>query len=174
MLSTLANLGARLHIVSKKRRANWRKRLDDLDARLSGKVGTQHRLGAAGLILTSQLLQKAITFVAILAAGFHLTPGQLIAVMSAGVVIGWISTIVPMGIGISEGGNAALFSLIGAPLSLGVALALARRVNQCVFAGLGFAILAADKVASKVHGTLAGKAKRRQPATTSPTLPVQA
>ncbi|MDB4952518.1 MAG: hypothetical protein JWO36_87 [Myxococcales bacterium] len=172
MLSTLANLGARLHIVSKKRRANWRKRLDDLDARLSGKVGAQHRAGAAALILTSQLLQKAITFVAILAAGFHLTPGQLIAVMSAGVVIGWISTIVPMGIGISEGGNVALFSLIGAPLSLGVALALARRVNQCVFAGFGFAILAGDKVASKVHGHLTGKQTRRR--TTSRTLPVQA
>ena len=174
MLSTLANLGARLHLVSKKRRASWRKRLDDLDGRLSGKVGAQHHLGAAGLILTSQLLQKAITFVAIVAAGFHLTPGQLIAVMSAGVVIGWVSTIVPMGIGISEGGNAALFSLIGAPLSLGVALALARRVNQVVFAGLGFAILAGDKVAAKVHGTLKAGKQRRLGATTSQTLPVQA
>ena len=76
--------------------------------------------------------------------------GWLISLV-AGVVLGWISTIIPMGLGISEGSTAALFALIGAPSALGVALALARRVNQVVFALLGFAILTLDRVASRVH-----------------------
>ena len=44
----------------------------------------------------------------------------------------------------------ALFTLIGAPPSLGVALALAKRVNQIVFAGLGFGVLAVDRIATQV------------------------
>ena len=89
-----------------------------------------------------------------MAAGYTLGPGQFLALCSAGVVLGWISTIIPMGLGISEGGNVALFALIGAPTALGVALALARRVNQVVFALLGFTILTADRVASRVHRQL--------------------
>jgi uncharacterized membrane protein YbhN (UPF0104 family) len=86
----------------------------------------------------------------ILASGYALGGPQLIAILSAGVVLGWCCSIVPMGIGVAEGGNCALFVLIGAPASLGVALALAKRVNQIVFAALGFGVLAADKIATHV------------------------
>src|SRR5262249_43358070 len=129
----------------------WSQRLGDLDARLRGDEGTTHRAGATGLIVTSQLLQKLAVWIAIVAAGYHLAPGQLIAVMFAGVLISWISAVVPMGIGVLEVGNVALFSLVGAPLSLGVALALTRRVNQVVFASIGFIVLSVDKVASQVR-----------------------
>lgn len=45
---------------------------------------------------------------------------------------------------------AMLFALIGAPSSVGVALAFARRVNQIIFAALGFSVLAADRIAKHV------------------------
>ena len=150
LLTTLANVAARLHLVSRPRRARWAASLDELDARLRGDVSGEHRKGAAALVIASQLIQKLVTWATIVAAGYHLSPAQIIAVLSAGVVIGWISTLVPLGLGVAEGGNAALFSIIGAPLSLGVALALARRVNQIVFAIIGFGVLAADRVAGRV------------------------
>jgi uncharacterized protein (TIRG00374 family) len=154
MLTTLTALLARVRVISSARQERWNERLQDLDSRLRGDVGTDHRRGAVLSIAASQVIQKALTYVTVLAAGYELAPGQFLALLSAGVVLGWIATIIPMGLGISEGGNVALFALMGAPTALGVALALARRVNQVVFALLGFTILAADRVASRVHHQL--------------------
>ena len=53
--------------------------------------------------------------------------------------------------------------MIGAPPALGLALAFARRVNQIVFAVLGFIVLAADRVASRVHGESCAPAAPAQP-----------
>ena len=161
MLSTLTAALARLHIISKARHERWKDRLKDLDRRLRGEVGGEHRRGAIAAIAVSQLLQKGLTYGTVMAAGYLLGPGQFLALLSAGVVLGWISTIIPMGLGISEGGNVALFALIGAPTALGVALALARRVNQVVFALLGFTVLTADRVASRVHRELRTSATHR-------------
>jgi len=151
MLAKLANMLARLHLISRKRREKWNETLSDVDARLSGHSDGEHRRKAIACIAASQLLQKTLSYLTVLAAGYHLSPGQFLALLSAGVLVGWISTIIPMGLGISEGGNVALFTLIGAPASLGLALALARRVNQVVFAAIGFFVLMADRVAQHVH-----------------------
>ncbi len=152
MLATLSNALARIHIISKKRRASWNKTLEEVDARLKGSDDGPHRRRAITFIAISQFLQKTLTYLTVLSAGYALSAGQFLALLSAGVLLGWISTIIPMGLGISEGGNVALFSVIGAPPPLGLALAFARRVNQIVFAVIGFFVLTADRVASRVHG----------------------
>ena len=152
MLSTLSKALARVHIISKKRLASWKKTLEEVDKRLQGDDDGDHRRKAIICVAISQLLQKALTYFTIFSAGYVLSPGQFLALLSAGVLLGWISTLVPMGLGIAEGGNVALFTLIGAPPSLGLALALARRVNQIVFAVIGFSVLAADRVTTRVHG----------------------
>lgn len=151
MLSTLSNGLARLRIISKKRRQKWSKTLEEVDARLRGQ-DVAHRKHAIAFLAISQALQKFLTFLVVYAAGYVLSPGQFLALVSAGVLLGWISTIIPMGLGISEGGNVALFGLIGAPASLGLALALARRVNQIVFAAIGFVVLSADRLGTHLHG----------------------
>lgn len=154
MLTTLSNALARARIISRQRRESWNQLLDEVDARLRGSDDGAHRRKAITFIVISQCLQKSLTYVTVLLAGYALSAGQLLALLSAGVLLGWISTIIPMGLGISEGGNVALFSVIGAPPSLGLALAFTRRVNQIVFAVMGFAVLTADRVASRVHGRL--------------------
>jgi uncharacterized membrane protein YbhN (UPF0104 family) len=122
-----------------------------VDSRLRGQ-DVRQRSHAIAFLALSQALQKFLTFLVVFAAGYTLSPGQFLALVSAGVLLGWISTIIPMGLGISEGGNVALFSLIGAPASLGLALALARRVNQIVFAAIGFIVLTADRLGAHLHG----------------------
>jgi uncharacterized protein (TIRG00374 family) len=151
MLSTLTGLLARVRILSKQRRDKWKATLEEVDARLRGQDVARRRHALVFLLL-SQALQKFLTFLVVYAAGYTLSPGQFLSLVSAGVLLGWISSIIPMGLGISEGGNVALFSLIGAPSSLGLALALARRVNQVVFASIGFAVLTADRVGTHIHG----------------------
>ena len=157
MLTTLSNALARMHIISKQRRESWNKTLTDVDARLRGQDDAKERRLAITFIAVSQLLQKGLAYFTILSAGYAMSPGQFLALLSAGVLLSWISTIIPMGLGISEGGNVALFTLIGAPPSLGLALALARRVNQVVFAVIGFVVLAADRVGTHVHGRISSR-----------------
>ena len=150
MLSVLARIARRLRVISEARHERWRDQLADIDRRLRGDDHNEHRTRAMALICISQLLQRGVIWIALLAAGYSLDAAQLIAVLSAGVLLTWISALVPMGVGVSEGGNGVLFALIGAPTSLGVALAFARRVNQILFAALGFSVLAADRIADKV------------------------
>lgn len=161
MLSTLANALARMHVISKQRRDGWNKTLAEVDARLKGSDDGEHRRKAIACVAISQLLQKALTYFTIMSAGYVMSPGQFLALLSAGVLLQWISAIIPMGLGISEGGNAALFTLIGAPASLGLALALARRVNQIVFAAIGFFVLTANHLAVRVQGRLKPRPTRR-------------
>ena len=156
MLSTLSNALAHLHIISKDRRKSWNETLEEVDRRLRGQ-DTAHTRKAITFIAISQLGQKAVTYATVLAAGYVLSAGQFMALCSAGMLLGWISTIIPLGLGISEGGNVALFALIGAPAPLGLALALARRVNQVVFATIGFFVLTADRVASRVRTHMTGR-----------------
>jgi hypothetical protein len=151
MLTTLTGFLARLHLISKARRDKWNKTLDEVDRRLRGQ-DVEHRRHALVFIFASQALQKTLGFLVVYAAGYTLSPGQFLALVSAGVLLGWVSTIIPMGLGILEGGNVALFSLIGAPASLGLALSLSRRVNQIVFAAIGFIVLTTDKVGTHIHG----------------------
>jgi len=162
MLTTLVNTISRLHIISKTRRDKWNKTLGEIDERLRGQ-DVAHRRKALFFICLSQTLQKGIAFLVVYAAGYTLSPGQFLALVSAGVLLGWVSTIVPMGLGISEGGNVALFSLIGAPAALGLALSISRRVNQIVFATIGFIVLAGDKAGTHIHGRVRTKWPAKAP-----------
>jgi uncharacterized membrane protein YbhN (UPF0104 family) len=160
MLSTLSNGLARMRVISKQRRERWNETLNEVDARLRGADDGDYRRKAIAYVVVSHVLQKGLTYFTIMSAGYMMSPGQFLALLSAGVLIAWISTIVPMGLGIAEGGNAALFTLIGAPAALGLALALARRVNQVVFAAIGFFVLAADRVGTHVHGRITTRGTR--------------
>lgn len=168
MLTTLSATLARLRIISKERRDRWNKTLSEVDQRLRGQ-DVEHRRRALVFIFASQALQKTIAFLVVFAAGYTLSPGQFLALVSAGVLLGWISTIIPLGLGILEGGNVALFSLIGAPASLGLALSLSRRVNQVVFAVIGFIVLTTDKVGTSLHGRVRSRLAKPRPTAAAPT-----
>lgn len=163
MLTTLSTVLARARLISKERLASWNGTLSGVDARLAGTDDGAYRRRAIACVALSQLLQKSILYFTILAAGYAMSPGQFLALLSAGLIVGWVSSIVPMGLGILEGGNVALFTLIGAPPSLGLALALAKRVNQVVFAAIGFIVLAADRVGVRVQLHLASRLTVAEP-----------
>jgi len=167
MLATLATGLARLHVISEKRREKWQKTLEEVDDGLRGRA-EQQRGRAIACLAGSQAIQKSLTFLVVYAAGYTLSPGQFLALVSAGVLLGWISTIIPMGLGISEGGNVALFGLIGAPASLGLALSLARRVNQIVFATIGFVVLSLDRVGTHLRGRVRGRWPSKKHAAVAP------
>ena len=159
MLHALVWVAEKLHLVSHERRARWEDKLVEIDERLRGVRDPGRMRRATLFVVASKTLGWFSSWLIVAAAGYQLGLGELAALLSAGVVLGWLSTLVPMGLGIAEGGNYGLFSIIGAPPALGVSLALAKRVLQIVYAIIGFAVLAGYRVgerrdrASVVRGT---------------------
>jgi hypothetical protein len=84
----------------------------------------------------------------VLAGTGHLVGvGTMAALATAGLVISWSSMIVPMGLGLSDGGTAALFVALGASPSLGVTVVLGQRVTQLLYAAFGLTLLGAPALA---------------------------
>lgn len=160
MLSSLVAAGGRLHLVSKKRRDRWRARLRAIDDRLRGTRGGGRRV-AVLYVIASKILTWVSIWVVLAAIGYYASVGEIAALLSAGVVIGWIGTIVPLGVGVTESGNYALFRAFGAPPAIGVALAVARRIVHLGFAGIGFVLLAVWRASSTARRRIRARTRSK-------------
>ncbi len=69
--------------------------------------------------------------------------GPVFVVMAAaiGVLIDSLASIVPLGIGAKEGGQAGLFELLGAGAMAGLSLSLVSRIRILVIAALGLLVM---------------------------------
>lgn len=167
MLASVVAVAARLRLVSRKRRKAWAARLADIDVRLGRDGDHRGRTQAILLVLLSKTLGWGTTWLTVAVVGYTLELPELTALLSAGVVLGWMSTVVPMGLGVSEGGNYALFAMIGAPASLGVSLSLSRRVMQVLLAVVGFSVLALYRLSQRIAARAARLRQRRAKAARS-------
>jgi hypothetical protein len=73
----------------------------------------------------------------------------VVGVLSLGVLISWMSAVVPFGIGVQDGSNYAIFELLGSSGALGVLFTLVSRARTLVIAGVGFAIMAFAHTANR-------------------------
>jgi uncharacterized protein (TIRG00374 family) len=161
MLSSLVGAGVRLRLVSRRRRTKWHARLARIDDRLRGSEGPGRR-AAVAYVITSKVLGWASIWAILSATGYLASVGEMAALLSAGVVIGWVATIVPMGVGVTESGNFTLFRALGAPPAHGVALALTRRIIHLVFAALGFVLLALWRASANARRRLRARSQRKR------------
>jgi uncharacterized protein (TIRG00374 family) len=167
---TFAGIAGTLRILSKKRRARWQKTLEDIDARLLPRrlpAGSKRRArlrqrlgGGTAWVLLSKVLSWIGIWTILAAAGHPVGPGFLAAIVTAGVLIGWISNLVPMGLGISETGNYALFRAMGADPALGVTLVVARRVVTLLFAAIGLILIATNETVARTRKVRRGRGPR--------------
>ena len=65
----------------------------------------------------------------------------IIGVLSVGVLIAWIAAIVPLGMGLADGGNYALYSLLGATGEQGLFVTLLTRARSVTVAMLGLGMM---------------------------------
>ena len=107
----------------------------------------------------SRLLSLVSMWVVLRSVGYTAGPGTVAAIATAGTLISMIASVVPMGLGISEGSNAALFAALGAPASLGVTMVLGSRITLLVYAAIGLFLLSASSVV--VVGAKRVQGKRR-------------
>jgi uncharacterized membrane protein YbhN (UPF0104 family) len=78
----------------------------------------------------------------VLHANGHAPPLAVMAVIAtAGTLVNIVANMVPLGLGVAEGGTAALMAALGQPASLGVTMAVARRGVQLLYAAFGLTLL---------------------------------
>jgi uncharacterized membrane protein YbhN (UPF0104 family) len=133
-----------MRIISKERADRWRKKLGKLDSDLQA-LHADHTPGtkkALVFLAAERLVSWASTIVVLAAVGVHLHPALVVGVLSVGVLISWISAVVPFGLGVADGSNYALFSALGAAGAIGVFVTLLNRARTLVIALFGFVIMA--------------------------------
>jgi uncharacterized membrane protein YbhN (UPF0104 family) len=101
-------------------------------------------------VIASKLVSWTSTITLIAAVGVNITPTLVVGVLSVGLLIGWISQIVPMGLGVQDGGNYALFGILGATGPQGLLVAMLQRARSVSVAILGLGVFAALQVINRL------------------------
>jgi hypothetical protein len=142
-LSTLIGLLRGVRIISAARLDDWRARLRDVDRHIaelhSTSAGTWHGIL---WVVASRIVTWTATMMLIRAVGVALTPHLVIGVLSVGVLIAWIATVVPLGLGLADGGNYALYNVLGASGAHGAFVTMLNRGRSLAIAVVGFAVMA--------------------------------
>ncbi len=157
MLASLVDAVRSVRIIGADRAERWRKKLDEIDKwKPRRSDGFRKRWLPAMWVIGSRLLSLVSMWIVLRSVGYTAGPGTVAAIATAGTLISMIASVVPMGLGISEGSNAALFAALGAPASLGVTMVLGSRITLLVYATIGLFLLSASSVvvvgAKKVQG----------------------
>lgn len=160
MLASLAGLAVRLRLLSRARHGRWEARLRGVDDQLrlvSGARVADRWLGIAALT-ASRLSSMALSLLILHAVGVPITAGFVLAWTVASFVIYFAATLVPMGVGVSEGGYWGFFRAIGHDPAQGVALVLARRTVTIVYAAVGLVLVTTSETVKRVRAQQAGTA----------------
>lgn len=147
-LGTLVDGARRIRLLSPSRAEAWRHRVADVDAQVRefGRPGA--RLGIA-YVFGSRVLNWAGTVAVMIAAGVPLTAPLVIANLSVGILITWISNVIPLGLGLADGTNYALYGVLGATGSHGLVFTMINRARTCVLAGMGLVVMLVANLAAR-------------------------
>jgi hypothetical protein len=139
-----------LRIISTNRGTAWRTRVAAIDARVRG-IGDARSSGLGrGLagVLGSRAINWIGTIVVLHAAEIPMTAPLVVAMLSVGILITWMSNVIPLGLGIADGTNYVLYGILGAAPVAGLLFTLVNRLRTVVLALLGLTIMA---IANALH-----------------------
>jgi hypothetical protein len=153
VLSSIARLLRKLRILSEKRYLKWHDSLDSVDnkMRISEGARSRDRIGGIFAVALSRLTSMSLSLLILHAVGESITVGFVAAYTVGGFAIYMLSTLVPMGLGISEGGNYWLFRALGENPARGVTLVVARRVTVVLYAAIGLVLVAASETVARAR-----------------------
>lgn len=100
-------------------------------------------------VAASKLIAWTSTILLVYAIGIMPRPAVVVGVLSVGVIIQWVSQVVPMGLGIADGGNYALFGLLGATGPQGILVTMMNRARSVIVALLGLGVLLIMQIKSR-------------------------
>jgi hypothetical protein len=143
-VSSLVGILRRTRLISVDRAKDWKEKLKETDQH----IRELHKHRSSGtyrglmFVLVAKLLTVASTITVMAALDIDLTAKLIIGVLSVGVLVTWISAIVPLGMGLADGGNYALYSLLGAGGDHGMYYTMLTRARSLLIAVLGLGALA--------------------------------
>jgi hypothetical protein len=153
VLSSIARVLRGMHLLSEKRFAKWHDSLLAVDDKMRLSTGARARDRWVGIvsIVMSRGTSMTLSLLILHAVGEPITVGFVAAYTVGGFIIYMLSTLVPMGLGISEGGNYELFRALGENPARGVTLVVARRVTLVVYAAIGLVLVAASETVQRAR-----------------------
>jgi uncharacterized protein (TIRG00374 family) len=150
--STIVDIIRRTRLISADRSAKWKEKLVEVDKH----IRELHKNRSAGTwkgilwVGASKLALYTSTIILLVAVDIDLNPALVIGVFSVGVLIQWISSIVPMGLGLADGGNYAMYKVLGSSGPHGMAVTMLNRARSVTVAILGLGAMAVMWVANRI------------------------
>ncbi|HUS30025.1 MAG TPA: lysylphosphatidylglycerol synthase transmembrane domain-containing protein [Kofleriaceae bacterium] len=137
--------------VSRERAEKWSAKLAEIDRHVRELQSDRSPGTRAGLLFVcaARLCSWTATGVVLHAVGVEIGFVLLCGVLSVGVLIGWISSIVPFGMGVADGGNYALFKVLGATGAHGVFVTLLGRARSLTLALVGLLVMVGGHSANR-------------------------
>ena len=152
-VTTVVDILHRLRIIKTERANDWRARLVDVDRHIR-ELHTNRSAGTwKGIlwVLASKSMSWSSSIALVAAVGVDVDAIMVVGVLSVGILIGWISQIVPMGLGLQDGGNYALFGILGATGPQGLLVAMLQRARSVSIAILGLGVFATLQILNRLE-----------------------
>ena len=150
-IATLIGALRTLGLVGAPRAARWTTRVTAFDASIQAFDNPWSRRGVLA-VAGSRVLHCAATIAVLRAADVPLTPAVVIGMLSVGIIVTWMSSIVPLGLGLADGTNYFLYGLLGASPLAGLAFTMVNRTRTCVLAAMGLAIMLLANLLDRAAG----------------------
>lgn len=131
-----------LRLISVQRWTRWRAGTVHIDEMVR-ELGTTRssRIGIA-FLFGSRLLNWVGTVVMLYAAGLPVSVPMVVGLISVGALVNYVAHVVPLGLGIAEGGNYLLYRALGAPGLAGIDFTMVYRVRTVLLSAIGLTVLA--------------------------------
>jgi uncharacterized membrane protein YbhN (UPF0104 family) len=152
-LETILAGARRARFLSEERATRWTAKVAEIDRHVKELQSDQSpgTRAALAFVIAARLCSWSAATIVLYAVGAQLGFTLLAGVLSVGVLIGWISSIVPFGMGVADGGNYALFDVLGASGAHGVLVTLLGRARSLTLAVLGLLVMAGGHTANRLE-----------------------
>ncbi len=145
-LGVVVRNARRLGLVSAAKARRWETAVVSIDGDIR-RIGRPEVRHALIFVVASRLLYATGTIVLMVAVGLPLTLPLVLATVSVGILITWVSNLVPLGLGIADGSNYALYGALGATGGAGLVFTMASRARTIVLALLGLTVMGVSALA---------------------------
>jgi uncharacterized membrane protein YbhN (UPF0104 family) len=165
-VETLVAMIRGLRLISGARAEAWKAKLLEFDRHLRELHAERSPGTTSGfaLVCASRLCSWAGTIAVLEVVGVTLRAPLIVGLLSVGMLVGWISSIVPLGIGLADGSNYALFGVLGASGAHGVLVTLVGRARSLMMALIGLVVMAVGHVANRISIARRNRRRVAQPA----------
>jgi hypothetical protein len=123
----------------------------DNKIRVSEGARSRDRIMGILAITLSRLVSLSLSLLILHAVGESITVKFVAGYTAGGFIVYMVATLVPMGLGVSEGGNYWLFRALGENPARGVTLTIARRVTVVLYAAIGLVLIAASETVARAR-----------------------